>query len=322
MLIPFSSVRKNLRRKLEQTDFQSVTEKQLQHLETEAQQIFNQLPLPPAKGFARILQLLNVEILCEIDRICRKHNLDYWLDWGTLLGAMRHKGFIPWDDDVDIAMPSEDYEKFVEVVPGELADRFCFMRVPGMKGFVALKEFAPQTNDDWVKFSRHRKSTGFRFAVDIFPMHYMRSDVKHEDLTEKIQQALDWKRKKYDHDPRTWSSYEEIDKTVRSIMEEVSSKEPTSHMVCSIEHYSKKPVIHKTADIFPLREVMFEGHSFKAPGNAEVFLWELYGNWFNCVMTHFHIHFDIMNEDDVRKFVEHGRRLGCLEAVRFTNPQN
>ena len=70
----------------------------------------------------RKAQLREVEILVEIDKICRKHNIKYWIDFGTLLGAVRHKGFIPWDDDLDICMLSEDYKKFLTIAPQELPE--------------------------------------------------------------------------------------------------------------------------------------------------------------------------------------------------------
>lgn len=70
----------------------------------------------------RSCQLKQLEILKIFDRICKKHNLRYWIDGGTLLGAVRHKGFIPWDDDLDVAMPSDDYKKLNLIIQRELPD--------------------------------------------------------------------------------------------------------------------------------------------------------------------------------------------------------
>ena len=66
------------------------------------------------------LQKKILEIFMEVKRICEKNNLRYWAVSGTCLGAVRHKGFIPWDDDLDIAMPDKDYLRFLEIAPKEL----------------------------------------------------------------------------------------------------------------------------------------------------------------------------------------------------------
>lgn len=70
----------------------------------------------------RKLQLIELNILKEVASVCDKHNLIYYLSEGTLLGAIRHGGFIPWDDDVDVCMPREDYEIFAKVAQIDLPE--------------------------------------------------------------------------------------------------------------------------------------------------------------------------------------------------------
>ncbi len=77
---------------------------------------------PKATGLLRETQLADTELLRIIHEVFKKHHLDYWLDFGTLLGAVRHGGFIPWDDDMDIAMPSKDYYKIMDIIPHELGN--------------------------------------------------------------------------------------------------------------------------------------------------------------------------------------------------------
>lgn len=76
----------------------------------------------PEGSQLRKVQLRMVEILKEIDKICTKHNLSYWLCGGSLIGVMRHQGFIPWDDDIDIEMPEKDFVRFLQIAQDELPD--------------------------------------------------------------------------------------------------------------------------------------------------------------------------------------------------------
>ena len=66
----------------------------------------------PDGSTLRKAQMRMVEMLKFIDKLCSDNNIDYWIDYGSLLGAVRHGGFIPWDDDMDIAMTWKDYKKF------------------------------------------------------------------------------------------------------------------------------------------------------------------------------------------------------------------
>ena len=72
----------------------------------------------------RKIQLKELEILKVFQDICKRHGLRYFAIGGTCLGAVRHKGFIPWDDDVDVAMPYEDYAKFLELANSELPENY------------------------------------------------------------------------------------------------------------------------------------------------------------------------------------------------------
>lgn len=76
----------------------------------------------------RRVQLIQLDMMREIDRICRKYNLKYNIAFGTLLGAVRHGGFVPWDDDADINMPYEDYLKLVEVIDDEIDGEKYYFR--------------------------------------------------------------------------------------------------------------------------------------------------------------------------------------------------
>lgn len=86
----------------------------------------------------------NLEMLKEIDRICRKYKLRYCLDAGTLIGAARHKGFIPWDDDADIAMTRANFDAFLKVAPRELKSGMELVTPGQFSGGKGFYDFTPR----------------------------------------------------------------------------------------------------------------------------------------------------------------------------------
>ncbi len=134
-----------------------------------------------------------LQILAEIDRICKKYNIRYFAEWGTLIGAVRHGGFVPWDDDLDIGMLREDYERFKEVAKDELPGEF------------AIHDYATKENH-WLFLSRvvncnqicfdekHlEKYHNFPYiaTVDIFVMDYLYRDEEQEKARcEEIKHIL------------------------------------------------------------------------------------------------------------------------------------
>ena len=111
--------------------------------------------IPPATGQLRDIQLSNLYLLKEFDYVCRENGLNYWLDYGTLLGAVRHKGFIPWDDDVDLGMLREDYTKVINVFNRSTRDSNLYA------------EYSRDKNNSLI-IKIHHKQCKCLF-VDIFP---------------------------------------------------------------------------------------------------------------------------------------------------------
>lgn len=77
-------------------------------------------------GQLRCLQKLQLRCLLELDRVCRENDIDYFLGGGTLLGAVRHGGFIPWDDDIDVMMTRKNFDKFEAIAPLSLGEEFFY----------------------------------------------------------------------------------------------------------------------------------------------------------------------------------------------------
>jgi len=118
----------------------------------------------------RKMQLLELDLLKEFDRVCRKHSIKYVISSGTMLGAVRHKGFIPWDDDADISMLREEYEKF-RVVAHELNPKICYFQDHNTDpeyrwGYAKLR----RTGTQYVRIGQEHLKCRTGIFVDIFPL--------------------------------------------------------------------------------------------------------------------------------------------------------
>lgn len=233
-----------------------------------------------ATGVMRQIQLLSVELLRLFDKICQKHNIQYWLDYGTLLGAIRHGGFIPWDDDVDIGMLRKDYEKFCEVFPEEINN------IEGLSDKVIIQRLKqPHTKDDEITpldtFNDNTHILFFQCAYkkpfahfDVFPRDYI-EDCGITEKRNKKQMKLQVELRK-NIKKGIWS----FDEGLKIQNEKMHlTDEKTEYLSDAIDglHNNIENRLYKTEYVFPLKEVQFEDYTFYMPNNADKYLELIYG---------------------------------------------
>ena len=134
-----------------------------------------------------------LQILVEIDRICKKYNIRYFAEWGTLIGAVRHGGFVPWDDDLDIGMLREDYERFKEVAKDELPGEFAIHDYATKENHWLFLSRVVNCNQICFEEEHLRKYHNFPYiaTVDIFVMDYLYRDEEQEKARcEEIKHIL------------------------------------------------------------------------------------------------------------------------------------
>lgn len=122
------------------------------------------------KSEIKRLQEYQIEMLRTVDRICEKNNIKYYLTWGSALGAIRHGGFIPWDDDIDISMTWDDYKKFEEIAQSELGDKYFYQSQETDKHcFTTWNKIRINNTTSMEKHLKHIKCH-YGICMDIFPI--------------------------------------------------------------------------------------------------------------------------------------------------------
>lgn len=233
-----------------------------------------------------------LSIMIDFDALCRKEHLNYYMIGGTMLGAFRHNGFIPWDDDIDVGMIRSEYEKFIKR-SGGLNKKYEVKnyRVANNCDYVITRIYMPGVYIDnpYNRFSKVDK----RLYFDIFPLDYVpdeeRRRKEQRDVIEKLKRKMALMDvKAYNHNAvKTAVKY--LVSCVLSIRRqsiltlldnEMSKYDNTSHLCSMASQYSYEKQVFDISVYGEPMEYYFEGHKFFGPKGAETYLSQLYGKDF------------------------------------------
>lgn len=246
----------------------------------------------------RKLQFLEIELLDEFVRICDKYNLTYYLYYGTLLGAVRHKGFIPWDDDTDVVMPRRDFECFRKVAPKELSSDFFFhdnnVDLNNPSGLIRIRKKNTVYADEmslrlnlmhygiWIDIYpldnvKSPKSPLFKFQI--FLRTFLKPIVFHRSL--KNLRGLPLIRKIIHYlscflSTKTWSK-------IRDCIYQLNKNESSEYCICFYATYygtlDAKNHVRKKSDLYPPVKAEFEGKEYNVPNHYDYLLKQIYGDY-------------------------------------------
>lgn len=129
-----------------------------------------------------------LEVLNDIDKVCRENGIEYFAEWGTLLGAVRHKGFIPWDDDMDISMKRHDYEKFLRIAKDKLPEGYDLYNIrtdKNVRDMLSRVINGRQIDCGKIRLEKYHDFP-YVVGVDIFPLDYISRNEDENELQQNL----------------------------------------------------------------------------------------------------------------------------------------
>lgn len=248
----------------------------------------------------RDIQKVQLEILLELDRICKNNNINYQLFAGTLLGAIRHNGFIPWDDDIDVCLLRHDYNKFIEICKTDLDSKYFLQTHETDKNYIMQFAKIRKNNTVFMEKATSECKIHQGVYIDVFPM----DNVLPDTLVGKFQQrflyaigrmnlsrikmhCLDAKK------PLTKYVSLLIHYSLKVIPKNWTDKLQTK-IICMFENRDARYVTHLTNGssydrymrymvekeaFYDVIEWEFEGYKFPIPYNYDQVLNRIFGNY-------------------------------------------
>jgi lipopolysaccharide cholinephosphotransferase len=265
-LIPFKRARHKVRRFLREWGQLARIEHKIDYLTELLKATTDITKLPNSVGKIRIMQDCSLCVLNHFAVIAKKNDIEWWLDWGTLLGYHRCNGFIPWDDDIDIAMLRSDYERLFEILDKDFCKDGFFYR-----GGEIIQLFFENTPAQ----------------VDIWPIDFGYSEIppigkEKDDFLLKVKNIKDEVFRHFDAN-KLVAQQQPIPQNIidsshqKRDTELTKNKQKNGFLFYGVETFDTVHVIDIHDDVFPLKSANFLGIKTHIPNNTEIYLINRYG---------------------------------------------
>lgn len=235
-------------------------------------------------------------IMDEVDRICRENRIHYYLMCGTCIGAMRHKGFIPWDDDLDIAMPFEDFNRFIALILGNKTQKSVLSETFYLRWVTTEKNYHHSFAKICLKGTVFQESMGpaskkAGIYVDVFPLYSCKSYGKIIEIKNRIALFLEscLRYKGISQNKTTWSLTYMLTIIISTLFPNRIIYKIMLMIIRPLENKSDYQAFFATPYpihrmLFPKswhgegKEITFEDRIYICPSEAELYLKQIYGN--------------------------------------------
>ncbi len=241
------------------------------------------------KGELRKLQQIELQTFKVFIDVCEKLNIKYYLIAGTLLGAVRHKGFIPWDDDIDVGIMRDDYERFLIEAPKLLPDHLFLQTYKSDNGYPQIFAKIRNNNTAFIETSVQKNKMNHGIFIDIFPLDYC-------DL--KKRKSFSFKIKEKFLAIRSTSLFSNMKLSLKakiariiscvicpSLKQSLSKREDLYRSMQNCNHIINFSGVYGEREIMPKEwygdgeKLNFEGLEVTVPKFYEKWLSQVYGNY-------------------------------------------